>query len=97
MNSYVKVQLTQDQFDALVSFTYNEGTFALRKSPLLRKLNAKDYQGAADQFLTWDKITDPHSGQKTSLVSEKLARFFLLLIKSQVIRIKYLAPIEICA
>lgn len=64
VNSYVKVPLTQDQFDALVSFTYNEGTFALQESTLLRKLNEKDYQGAADQFLVWDKITDPHSGQK---------------------------------
>jgi lysozyme len=64
VNSYVKVPLTQDQFDALVSFTYNEGTFAFQESTLLRKLNAKDYQGAADQFLVWDKITDPHSGQK---------------------------------
>ena len=59
VNSYVKAPLTQNQFDALVSFTYNEGTHALKESTLVKKLNAKDYQGAADQFLVWNKITDP--------------------------------------
>jgi len=64
VNSYVKVPLTQSQFDALVSFTYNEGTFALKESTLLRKLNTKDYAGAADQFMVWNKITDPQTGRK---------------------------------
>lgn len=64
VNSNVKVPLTQCQFDALVSFTYNEGTFAFKESTLLRKLNTKDYAGAADQFLVWNKITDPKTGRK---------------------------------
>jgi len=64
VNSYVNVPVTQNQFDALVSFTYNEGTYALKESTLLKKLNAKDYAGAADQFLIWNKITDPKTGQK---------------------------------
>ncbi|MGZ3945618.1 MAG: lysozyme [Mucilaginibacter sp.] len=64
VNQYVKVPLTQPQFDALVSFTYNEGTGALKESTLLKKLNERDYAGAADQFLAWDKITNPHTGEK---------------------------------
>lgn len=64
VNQYVKVPLTQNQFDALVSFTYNEGTGALKESTLLKKLNESDYTNAADQFLVWDKITDPETGQK---------------------------------
>ena len=64
VNNYVQVFLTQNQFDALVSFAYNEGTYALKASTLLKKLNEKDYQGAADQFLQWNKITDPQTGQK---------------------------------
>jgi lysozyme len=60
----VKVPLTPNQFDALTSFTYNEGTGALGKSTLLKNLNANDYHGAADQFLVWNKITDPVSGKK---------------------------------
>ncbi len=64
VNQYVKVPLTQSQFDALVSFTYNEGTAALKESTLLKKLNEKDYYGAADQFLVWNKITSPQTGEK---------------------------------
>ncbi|ECC3316171.1 TPA: lysozyme [Enterobacter bugandensis] len=51
----VKVGLTQWQFDALVSFTYNLGARSLSTSTLLRKLNAGDYAGAADEFLRWNK------------------------------------------
>ena len=51
----VKVGLTQGQFDALVSFTYNLGARSLSTSTLLRKINAGDYAGAADQFLRWNK------------------------------------------
>lgn len=59
----VKVPLTQGQFDALVSFAYNVGLDENRngkaegigESTLLRKLNVKDYAGAAEQFLRWNK------------------------------------------
>ncbi|WP_395263293.1 lysozyme [Enterobacter hormaechei subsp. xiangfangensis] len=51
----VKVGLTQGQFDALVSFTYNLGSRSLSTSTLLRKLNAGDYAGASDEFLRWNK------------------------------------------
>ncbi|HAV1906103.1 TPA: lysozyme [Enterobacter hormaechei subsp. steigerwaltii] len=51
----VKVGLTQGQFDALVSFTYNLGARSLSTSTLLRKLNAGDYAGAADEFMRWNK------------------------------------------
>ncbi|PNX16545.1 muraminidase [Burkholderia sp. 129] len=61
------LELTQSQFDALVSFVFNigpgkpgvkDGLVYLRSggsSTLLRKLRAKDYAGAAEQFLLWDK------------------------------------------
>jgi lysozyme len=55
VNEMVKAEITQAQFDALLSFAYNCGTNALRNSTLLKKLNAGDYNGAADQFLRWDK------------------------------------------
>jgi GH24 family phage-related lysozyme (muramidase) len=51
----VKVGMTQGQFDALVSFTYNLGARSLSTSTLLRKLNAGDYAGAAAEFLSWNK------------------------------------------
>jgi len=49
------VPLSQNQVDALVSFAYNVGLGNLKSSTLLRKLNAKDYQGAADEFLRWNR------------------------------------------
>lgn len=51
----VKVPLTQHQFDALVSFTYNLGISAFLSSTLLRKLNRGDYMGAANEFPRWNK------------------------------------------
>ncbi|KRJ17880.1 lysozyme [Acinetobacter pittii] len=55
VNESVTVPLTQNQFDALVSLTYNIGSGAFNNSTLLKKLNKGDYQGAADQFLAWKK------------------------------------------
>ena len=51
----VRVKLNQGQFDALVSFAYNCGSRALSTSTLLKKLNAGDYAGAADEFPRWNK------------------------------------------
>lgn len=55
INTKVKVPLTQNQFDALACFVYNVGATNFSNSTLLRKLNAKDYSGAADQLLRWNK------------------------------------------
>lgn len=55
VNDAVKVKLTQNQFDALVSFVYNVGGGAFRSSTLLKLLNAGDYGNAADQLLRWNK------------------------------------------
>lgn len=52
VNSLVSVPITQEQFDALVSFTYNVGAGALKKSTLLAKLNAGD-PAAAAEFGRW--------------------------------------------
>lgn len=51
----VKVTLTQGQYDALVSFSYNCGAGNLEKSTLLKLLNAGDYDGARAQFSKWTK------------------------------------------
>jgi lysozyme len=51
----VKLPITDNQFDALVSFVFNVGEPAFAKSTLLRKLNSGDYAGAASQFGRWNK------------------------------------------
>ena len=49
----VTVPISQDQLDALTSFVFNLGGEAFRKSTLLKKLNAQDYAGAANEFGRW--------------------------------------------
>ena len=49
----VKIALTQNQFDALVSFEYNVGYGAFANSTLLKLLNAGNYNGASKQFERW--------------------------------------------
>lgn len=56
VNTSVKVHLTQNQYDALVSISYNIGSNAFKNSTLLKKLNSGDYKGAAEQFLVWNKV-----------------------------------------
>ena len=47
----VKIELSQNEFDALTSFIYNIGSQAFEKSYLLRLLNAENREGAAGQFM----------------------------------------------
>jgi GH24 family phage-related lysozyme (muramidase) len=51
----VNVPVNDNQFSALVSFTYNVGEGALASSTLLRLLNQRDYSGTADQLLRWNR------------------------------------------
>ena len=50
----VTIALTQNQFDGLVDFVFNEGRGHFASSTLLRKLNSGDFEGAAEEFMKWD-------------------------------------------
>ena len=54
VNSLVKVDLTQNAFDALVSLVFNIGSGAFAGSTLLKMLNKGNYHAAADQFPRWN-------------------------------------------
>ena len=71
VNRLVTVELTQNQFDALISFTFNLGAGALQTSTLLKKVNAKDFAGAADEFLKWDNITVTKKDKDGKLIKVK--------------------------
>ena len=51
----VKVDLEQNQFDALVDFAYNAGVGALKTSTLLKKINAGDFDAVPDELMKWTK------------------------------------------
>jgi len=55
VNSLVKVEINQNQFDALVSITFNIGKGAFSASTLLKLLNQGNFEGAANQFGVWIK------------------------------------------
>jgi lysozyme len=55
VSKLLKIQVTQNQFDALVDFAYNVGIGNLKSSTLLKKVNAKNFSGAALEFIKWNK------------------------------------------
>lgn len=55
VSRFVTVPLSDNQYAALVSFTFNCGGGALQRSSVRRRLNAGNYHGAADALLMWNK------------------------------------------
>lgn len=55
INSTVNKELTENQLSALASLSFNAGFESIKTSTLIRKLNAGNYIGAANEFLRWDK------------------------------------------
>ena len=55
VNLHVHIELDQEQFDALVSFTFNLGCGALERSTLRALLNMGQRERAAEQFQRWNK------------------------------------------
>jgi len=79
INTAVQVILTQNQFDALCSFTYNVGAHAFATSTLLKLINEEDFDGAAKEFLKWDM-----AGKKVipSLLARRQKEMALFSMKS---------------
>lgn len=48
-------ELTQNQWDSLVSFIYNVGCGNFKSSTLARLINSGDMEGAAREFARWNK------------------------------------------
>lgn len=61
LNRMLMVDVLQHQFDALLSWVFNLGSDATRKSTLIRKLN-EGKSKVSQEFLRWDKVRDPKTG-----------------------------------
>ena len=55
IDELVKVELSDNQFGALVSFAFNVGIGAFKKSTLLRKLNKGDYAAVPSELARWTR------------------------------------------
>lgn len=75
VNSLVKVPLSQNQFDALVSFCYNIGITNFQESTLLRLLNEKKYTEAGEQFKRWIYVNKKESKGLINRRNEELKLF----------------------
>ena len=53
INKLIKIPINQNQFDALISLEYNIGYNAFKNSTLLKFLNEKKYNKAAEEFDKW--------------------------------------------
>ncbi|WP_082928894.1 lysozyme [Rhizobium bangladeshense] len=53
----VKVDLTDNQFGALVMFAFNTGVGAFKSSTLVKKLNAGNYAAVPGELAKWNKTT----------------------------------------
>lgn len=61
----IKVPMSQNQFDALVSFTINIGIRGFTKSQVAKRLKARDYDGAANAMMNWVKPVEITGRRKT--------------------------------
>ena len=55
VNEYINVALSQNQFDALVSWVYNLGPANLKASTMLKVLNDGKYEDVPYQMKRWNK------------------------------------------
>lgn len=76
VDSLVTAPLTQNEFDALVSFTFNLGASRLKSSTLLKLLNRMQYDYAAAEFLKW---VSPGSSVEAGLKRRRMAERDLFL------------------
>ncbi|MCK0196335.1 lysozyme [Ancylobacter sp. 6x-1] len=84
----VKVPLTDNQFAALVSFTFNLGAANLRRSTLLAKLNAGDYAAVPKELAKWNRA----GGRVIAGLSNRRAAEAGLWARDAFVASNYVAP-----
>ena len=77
VHDLVKVSLIQNQFDSLVTFTFNVGKEDFETSTLLHLLNVRDFAGAGQQFNRWIYAGDVISSGLVNRRKTESNMFFL--------------------
>ena len=73
INDMVKVELNQNQFDALVSWVFNLGPSNLGASTMLKVINDRKFSEVPDQIKRWNKVSGvPNQGLKKRRNAEAL-------------------------
>lgn len=72
VDNAVKVELNDNQFDALVLFAFNIGTAAFESSTLLRLLNKGNYTAVPEQMMRWVKDQKIVKGKKVTVTIDGL-------------------------
>ena len=67
VNQLVKAPLNQNQFDAIVIWTYNLGPTNLKSSTLLKRLNSGHFEDVPNQLARWVWVTHKDTGKKEKL------------------------------
>ena len=67
LNNVIKVKVTQNQFDAIVSIVFNVGP-KFYTSTCMKKLNSGDYKGAAEAIMMWNKPPEIIGRRRTEQV-----------------------------
>lgn len=75
LDGQVQVKLTENQKAALISFVYNIGRGNFEKSTMLKKINKKDFGGAASEFAKWNKSKGKVLSGLTSRRADERALF----------------------
>ena len=84
----VKVELNDNQFAALVSFVFNCGEANFKKSSLLRKLNAGDYESVPAELMKWTMA----NGKRVQGLANRRAAEGGLWVKGAPVASQYVEP-----
>lgn len=76
VTSCVKIDITKNQFDALVIFTYNVGDGAFHDSTMLKYVNNRSILAASEEFPKWDHVAHK---ENPGLLARRLAEQKLFL------------------
>lgn len=74
VNFHVTVTISQNQFDAMCSLTYNIGVANFITSSVLKNTNTQNFEAAQSSFLLWDKITVIRDGKRVKVPSSGLLK-----------------------